>query len=738
MAGKGSRSRRGRANSDPFTILQWNCRGFKARTKRAALRLHLESYSHLPAVVALQEPGEHVALTNCTVYQRDAQTALCVHRNYTANSVDLDCDPLYSCVMVTLLPLRKQDPSIHILNIYSSPKQPNVTYADVFSKALTVAGREPLVIVGDFNAPSPHWGYRKEERRGRKLAELISTMGLTIQTDPAHPTRIGNSVTRDTCPDLTLTNHQSPRTSDMQRGSIPRKPSAVTTAFFSSQSERTPLPVPTTKRNFRTGPNSGYATWSQNLVTSLYQTEQTVQLSEATPAVDNHLRHLWEARHSLVRQWRRQKHNRQLKIRIAALTQEADEYAAQLADSNWVERCNTAAKQMSNRNTWRLFRALIDPSQTRTETQKHLQRAFHAYAGDADKLARALRDRYLCSQQDPLGLAEQHILTGHSLDDGACNVFARITRAILHGASKTRGQFLRRRVTGLGAKGGSANMCQCHQRGPNGSREDARQDLRQSARFYKEHSRSVNYCSAPDRTAGLQTGRSSNTPRAPHTCEAATRGRATRKASSVVGVKNASRVQSAHGCEWAHTPQCAQLKAAYKKGRRVNLAEAERDAPAAALLRICGGEAKRVPAVTDSVATESVGMPFRKERARTRLQTLAQFRLPSLDIRSVLRSRVAGASATSRAPGITTPGCAARTPVIHILRGVVVDWICNFQAGTPRARKLETRHRCGCPMQPFVFPNVLRGHKSVHLAVVYIAPYSHVTPSWPRQTALQF
>ncbi|KAH7942558.1 hypothetical protein HPB49_025188 [Dermacentor silvarum] len=139
----------------------------------------------------------------------------------------------------------------------------------------------------------------------------------------------------------------------------------------------------------------GYATWSQHLVTSLHQTDQTVQLSEATPAVDNHL-HL---------RWRRQKHNRQLKIRIAALTQEADEYAAQLADSNWVESCNTAAKQMSNRNTWRLFRALIDPSQMRTETQKHLQRASHAYAGDLDKLARALRDRYLCSQQDPLGLA---------------------------------------------------------------------------------------------------------------------------------------------------------------------------------------------------------------------------------------------------------------------------------------------------------------------------------------------
>lgn len=155
--------------------------------------------------MVLQEPGEHAALTNYTVYQRDAQTALCVHRNYTANLVDLECNPAYSYAMVTLLPLRKQDPSIHILNIYSSPKLPNITYADIFSKAHAVAGKEPLVIVGDFNAPSPHWCYRREERRGRKLAELISTMGLTILTDPTHPTRIGNSVTRDTCPDLTLT-----------------------------------------------------------------------------------------------------------------------------------------------------------------------------------------------------------------------------------------------------------------------------------------------------------------------------------------------------------------------------------------------------------------------------------------------------------------------------------------------------------------------------------------------------
>ncbi|KAG0411541.1 hypothetical protein HPB47_011320, partial [Ixodes persulcatus] len=53
--------------------------------------------------------------------------------------------------------------------------------------------------------------------------------------------------------------------------------------------------------------------------------------------------------------------------RIAELTQRAAEYAAPLADSNWVDRCNTDARQMSSRNTWRFFRTLIDPNQTRSE-----------------------------------------------------------------------------------------------------------------------------------------------------------------------------------------------------------------------------------------------------------------------------------------------------------------------------------------------------------------------------------
>ncbi|KAM7299368.1 hypothetical protein ISCGN_019934, partial [Ixodes scapularis] len=403
-----------RTNSaTPVKIVQWNCRGFRSRAKRANLRLFLSTLDSLPAVVALQEPGSGATLTNYITFQQDPSSCVCVHKNYTANLVDLELQTEYSYVMVTLLPLKKQDAPLHILNIYCSPRLKNVTFAALFSRALKAAGRDSLVIVGDFNAPSTLWGYVREEKRGRKLAELASTLGLTLHTDPAYPTRVGNSVTRDTCPDLTFTKnirHAEWANTEETLGSdhclinitIRTKPLARPHA-------QARLPDWNKFRqsyiNSASINEQGYHAWAQGLVTHLRSTETHIQLSEATPEVDNHLLRLWEARHSLVRRWRRQKHNRKLKIRIAELTQRTAEYAVQLADSNWVDRCNTAARQMSSRSPWRLFRALIDPTQTRAETQKHLQRAIHSFDGDTSKLACTLRDQYLCTQQDPRGPA---------------------------------------------------------------------------------------------------------------------------------------------------------------------------------------------------------------------------------------------------------------------------------------------------------------------------------------------
>ncbi|KAM7293349.1 hypothetical protein ISCGN_026479 [Ixodes scapularis] len=66
-----------------------------------------------------------------------------------------------------------------------------------------------LVFVGDFNAANPTWGYVKENPKGRRLAQAIANNHLTIMTEPEHPTKIVNSVSRDTCPDLTLVRTQT-------------------------------------------------------------------------------------------------------------------------------------------------------------------------------------------------------------------------------------------------------------------------------------------------------------------------------------------------------------------------------------------------------------------------------------------------------------------------------------------------------------------------------------------------
>ncbi|KAH8039074.1 hypothetical protein HPB51_005013 [Rhipicephalus microplus] len=107
--------------------------------------------------------------------------------------------------MVTLLPLKKRDAPLHILNFYCSPKLKNISFATLFSRGLKAVSRDPLVVMGDFNAHSTLWEYVHDEKRGCKLAEPASTLSFTLHTDPAYLRRVGSSVTRDTCPDLTFT-----------------------------------------------------------------------------------------------------------------------------------------------------------------------------------------------------------------------------------------------------------------------------------------------------------------------------------------------------------------------------------------------------------------------------------------------------------------------------------------------------------------------------------------------------
>ncbi|KAH7956886.1 hypothetical protein HPB52_013445 [Rhipicephalus sanguineus] len=87
-----------------------------------------------------------------------------------------------------------------------NPPRDQLTDFDHFIHELTKRTRgHRLVVVRDFNAPHTAWGYAITTKKGARVHDVAQQHGLTLSNDPLQPTRVGNSVSRDTNPDLTFT-----------------------------------------------------------------------------------------------------------------------------------------------------------------------------------------------------------------------------------------------------------------------------------------------------------------------------------------------------------------------------------------------------------------------------------------------------------------------------------------------------------------------------------------------------
>lgn len=155
-------------------------------------------------------------------------------------------------------------------------------------------------------------------------------------------------------------------------------------------------------------------TWAEVLRADIMATTQKVYTTTKAPNVDTKLLHLWEARRSLVKRWKRQKLNRKLKLRIANLTEEAARYAAELCKQNWLELCDGLSGTLGASNTWRLLRYLIDPTKSKGETTKTMNIILHKFQGTKDDLLKALQQRYLPAfppygAPDYTGVPNQHL-----------------------------------------------------------------------------------------------------------------------------------------------------------------------------------------------------------------------------------------------------------------------------------------------------------------------------------------
>lgn len=192
--------------TESLRVWQWNCRGYKQ--KRSTLQMHSQTLEKPPDIIALQETGTNVKLPGYKAFQssHDPKTAVLIQRNIPAERLEFESINIPHDFVV-LYPTKRSATRVYILNVYSNPKAHSHNFNLLFSLAKKESQKHMLLIVGDFNAPHTAWGYSHCTKKGRLLWDQVQAHRLTLETDPLVPTRVGNSVQRDSTPDLTFTHH---------------------------------------------------------------------------------------------------------------------------------------------------------------------------------------------------------------------------------------------------------------------------------------------------------------------------------------------------------------------------------------------------------------------------------------------------------------------------------------------------------------------------------------------------
>ncbi|KAM7315618.1 hypothetical protein ISCGN_005401 [Ixodes scapularis] len=395
-----------------ITIWQWNCRGFAG--KKAVLQQHIRHAARKPDVILLQETltdaptlmgyREHV----CTIEGR----GLCTLVRKGLTFVDHELGGVkVEHSFVELIPTKRRKQSIFVLNVYSNPSNRRQRFRALLQKALKTAGSQTLIAGGDFNAAEAAWGYGYNTAKGRNLAQDTQELDFALITDPAHPTRLGNSATRDTTPDLTF----------VRNAGTANVTWSNTTVDLGSDHAIIEIHVPTpdrmhgSKRTF-TWTNwedfrkqrdrqqqheaeeiTDIEAWSRELVEDAKASTKTIETDVDTDKMDSRLAHLIEAKNSILARWTKQRLNRRLRKKVAELNRSIEEHCRTLNRQQWDEMCNAVDGQLHNGKAWSLLKHLLDATNTKSHQRDHLARLIHKEIGECGKdvVAARLRAKYL-------------------------------------------------------------------------------------------------------------------------------------------------------------------------------------------------------------------------------------------------------------------------------------------------------------------------------------------------------
>ncbi|KAM7285300.1 hypothetical protein ISCGN_032252 [Ixodes scapularis] len=353
-----------------------------------------------PDVISLQETNSPARLPGYVTYGEDTGKNLHTLVSKRINAIQHALQQTEQLgILLELIPrAKKHAHSLFILNMYCRPKCKDPCVQNVLLQAIHKAGSQPLLIMGDFNAAHQLWGYAYSNKHGNALHALIANNDLTLLTNPASHTRMGNRVTNDTSPDLTITSH-IPHADWEHLGEYLGSDHAIlaTTIYGAEYKVKLGKAGLTDWTKLRDEREKRLKTTDHSRLTLQdVQTHTTnIETSTTTPYVGIRLLHLWEARRSLIKRWKKQKLNRKLKKRIARLTEDAAQYASELCKENWLSLCDGMCGTLSTYKTWKLIRYLIDPAKSKTTSQHTMGKVIHQHVGDTRHLLATLKTRYL-------------------------------------------------------------------------------------------------------------------------------------------------------------------------------------------------------------------------------------------------------------------------------------------------------------------------------------------------------
>ncbi|KAH7943512.1 hypothetical protein HPB52_009168 [Rhipicephalus sanguineus] len=173
-----------------------------------------------------------------------------------------------------------------VANVYSSPRERKADFTPIISHAMNSATRgDRVILLGDFNAWHTEWGYKRDSAKGTSLLKATQAHDLILVTQP-----------------------------DWETAWLEARLLTYVSKFRECQTDVQDL--------------NTIKDWTTYLREAADQATKRIQTTPKNPAIDNHLLHLWEARRSLTKRWKKQRHNRKLRERIAQLTEAANAHIA--------------------------------------------------------------------------------------------------------------------------------------------------------------------------------------------------------------------------------------------------------------------------------------------------------------------------------------------------------------------------------------------------------------------------